>query len=267
MTLREPFRRASIGLTCLSLGMAAPCAAFDPADVPTDYRGTFVSCMAKGEVDPVSALDYAEQWLISDLGGEAYGFYCLAIATFQTGEPVRAAELLEDLAEHPAVRDTPDAVRFYRLAGDFFDGGGAPERAFRVLSKALDRARFDPSLWIDRALIRASLGDFEGTIADLDLALALDPDNVDALVFRGSGFLAVRDYDRAADDALQALLLEPFSLTALWLRAQVALAEGDRQLAIADLERITARDDGMLAERAREALRVLKNADQKSTLE
>ena len=49
--------------------------------------------------------------------------------------------------------------------------------------------------------------------------------------------------------------------------AAVALAEGDRELAIADLERITARDDGMLAERAREALRVLKNADQKSTLE
>lgn len=267
MTLRVLFHRTSLGLICLSLSMAAPSRAFDPADVPVDFRGTFVSCLAKSEIDPVSAMDYAEQWLTSDHGGDAYGFYCLALATFQSGDPLRAAELMERLGEHPDVRDSENAVRFVRLAGDFYDAAGDPKKAFRALSKALDSRRFDPELWIDRALILASMGDLEGTLADLNLALALEPNNVDALVFRGSSFLAVKQYSRAADDALQALLLEPFNVSALWLRSQIAVVEGDRELAIADLRRIIQRGDGPLADRAKDALEILEQADQKSTLE
>ena len=144
---------------------------------------------------------------------------------------------------------------------------GELELAFRAYSKALDKSRFEPELWVDRALVRAGLGDFEGTLADLDLALALDADNVEALVFRGSSFLATDQLNAAADDALQALLIEPFNIPGLWLRAQIAMAEGDSELAASDLERIIARDTGRYAGLAREALEVISRAAQKSTLE
>ena len=94
MTLSDIFRRTSIGLICLTTLFAVEGWAIDPEDVPNDFRGTFVSCMAKGEFDPVAAKEYAEQWLASDTGGDPYAFYCLAVWTFHTGDPRRAAEIL-----------------------------------------------------------------------------------------------------------------------------------------------------------------------------
>lgn len=267
MTLSDIFRRTSIGLICLTTLFAVEGWAIDPEDVPNDFRGTFVSCMAKGEFDPVAAKEYAEQWLASDTGGDPYAFYCLAVWTFHTGDPRRAAEILENLSEDPVLRDTDYALTLLRSAGDLFDAAGELELAFRAYSKALDQNRFEPELWVDRALVRAALGDFAGTLADLDLALALDADNVEALVFRGSSYLAVDQLDAAADDALQALLLEPFNIPGLWLRAQIALETGDAQLAASDLERIIARDQGQYANLAREALEIVSWAAQKSTLE
>ena len=149
-----------------------------------------------------------------------------------------------------------------------FDAAEDPEQAFRAYSKALERNREEPGLWVDRALVRATFGDFDGTIRDLDQALALNAASVEALVFRGASYLAIDALDAAADDALQALLLEPFNLSALWLRAQIAFAEGDTDLAISDLERILARDSGGFAARARQALAAIdQDQAQKSTLE
>lgn len=268
MTLSDLFRSTSLGLICLVWSLSAPAWAVDPADVPHDFRGTFVSCMAKTDFDPVLARDYAEQWLASDTGGDPYAFYCLAVSTFQSGDPVRAAEILEKLSEDAAFRDTDYVVTLVRSAGDLFDAAGELKKAFRAYTKALDKDRFAPALWVDRALIRAALGDFEGMVADLDLALALDANNVEALVFRGSSYLAIDELEAAADDALQALLIEPFNIPGLWLRAQIALASGDAELARSDLERIIERDDeGGFAALAREALEVVSRAAQKSTLE
>ena len=267
MTLSDLFRQTSLGLICIALLFPAPASAIDPKDVPNDFRGTFVSCMTKGEFDPVAAREYAEQWMASDTGGDAYAFYCLAVWTFHTGEPRRAAEIFENLSEDPVLRHSDYALTLLRSAGDLFDVAGELELAFRAYSKALDKSRFEPELWVDRALVRAGLGDFEGTLADLDLALALDADNVEALVFRGSSFLATDQLNAAADDALQALLIEPFNIPGLWLRAQIAMAEGDSELAASDLERIIARDTGRYAGLAREALEVISRAVQKSTLE
>ena len=267
MKLSVLFRAPSLALILLLSSLGTPASAFEPDEVEDGFRGTFVNCMAKGQADPVNGRDYAAEWLASDAGGEIYARYCLAIWSFQSGEPLIAADLLVNLADDQGVRDTPQSTRFLVLAGDIFDSIGAFPEAFRAFSRVLDQNRFDPEIWVSRALVRASMGDFEGTIADLDLALALEADNVEALVFRGSTFLAVDDLDKAADDALQALLLKPFNTSALWLRAQIAMAEGDADLAVKDLERIIERGDGGLREQAQEALAIIEAATQKSTLE
>lgn len=267
MSLSYLFRSLSLGLICLVWSLGSPSWAIDPADVPNDHRGTFVSCMAKGEFDPVLAMDYAEQWLSSDAGGDSFAFYCLAIATFRAGDQLRAAEILENISNDAIFNETKYALSLLRSAGDLFDAAGEPERAFRAYTRALDIDRFEPSIWVDRALVRAALGDYEGTVSDLDLALALDAENVEALVFRGSTYLAIDELDRAADDALQALLIEPFNIPGLWLRAQIALASGDAELASSDLKRIIDRDEGRFAILASEALEVVSRAAQKSTLE
>ena len=268
MTVSDLFRVTSLALICLGWAGVRPAVAFDPQDVPNAFRGTYVSCMAKGEVDPVAAREHAEQWLTSGTGGDRFAFYCLAISTFRAGDPRRAAEIMERLSENPDVRVTDYAWQFLRASGDLFDAAEDPEQAFRAYSKALERNREEPGLWVDRALVRATFGDFDGTIRDLDQALALNAASVEALVFRGASYLAIDALDAAADDALQALLLEPFNLSALWLRAQIALAEGDTDLAISDLERILARDSGGFAARARPALAaIIQDQAQKSTLE
>ena len=267
MKLSVLFRAPSLALILLLSSLGATAWAFEPDEVADGFRGTFVNCMAKGQSDPVNGRQYAAEWLASEAGGEIYARYCLAVWTFQSGEPTVAAELLMNLADDQGVRDTPQSTRFLVLAGDIFDSIGAFPEAFRAFSRVLDQNRFDPEIWVSRALVRASMGDFEGTIADLDLALALEADNVEALVFRGSTFLAVDELNQAADDALQALLLEPFNTSALWLRAQISMAEGDAELAIKDLERIIERGEGGLRDQAQEALAIIKAANQKSTLE
>ena len=223
---------------CLPLLWSGVARGFDPAEVPEDFRGTFVNCLSKAQADPVAGWDYARQWLDSGYAGTAYAQYCMAISAFRAGEPGQAADMLVELSGFDRVRGTPDEAEFLSLAGELFDSAGRYDAAVGAHSRALELVPGEPAHWVNRALARASLGDFEGTIADLDRALGLDPDGVEALVFRGSAYRAVGELDRATDDALQALLLEPDNLAGLWLAADVARAEGDVASARSFLQRI-----------------------------
>ncbi len=211
---------------------------FDPADVPDDFRATFVNCLSKAQADPMAGWDYAEQWLSSGYAGTAYAQYCMAMAAFRAGEPGQAGDMLVALSGFDRVHGTDLEVRFLSLAGDLLDAAGRAEAAVQAHSEALKLEPDDPVHWVSRAVARASLGDFEATLADLDRALDLDPERVDALVFRGSAYRAVGENDLAMDDALQALLVEPENLPGLWLAADLAIAEGDQVSAKAFLQRI-----------------------------
>ena len=48
---------------CLPLLWSGVARGFDPAEVPEDFRGTFVNCLSKAQADPVAGWDYARQWL------------------------------------------------------------------------------------------------------------------------------------------------------------------------------------------------------------
>ena len=246
---------------CLPLLWSGVARGFDPAEVPEDFRATFVNCLSKAQADPVAGRDYARQWLDSGYAGTAYAQYCMAISAFRAGEPEQAADMLVALSGFDRVRGTPIEVEFLALAGELFDSAGRYDAAVGAHSRALDLAPGDPGHWINRALARASLGDFEGTIADLDRALGLDPGSVEALVFRGSAYRAVGELDRATDDALQALLLEPDNLPGLWLAADVARAEGDAASARSFLQRIIARDVVGWREQAEAALQDLNTVE------
>jgi len=62
---------------------------------------------------------------------------------------------------------------------------------------------------LNRGIAKAGEGDCDGAIADFDLAIELDPGNVQAHRFRGFAQSAVEDYDGSIEDFGLTIALYP----------------------------------------------------------
>ncbi|GAB4205116.1 MAG: hypothetical protein OHK0022_30920 [Roseiflexaceae bacterium] len=138
-------------------------------------------------------------------------------------------------------------------------------------SRLLEQTPDDHKLWNDRAIARAKLGDAEGALADytralelspeqdqphilynrskvhrdasnlaaaladLDAALALRPELVDALITRAGVHEQLGDTERALADLGAALALDPNNTLTLNNRAYLCLRHGRFEQALADL--------------------------------
>ncbi|MBR9771165.1 MAG: tetratricopeptide repeat protein [Gammaproteobacteria bacterium] len=89
--------------------------------------------------------------------------------------------------------------------------------------------------------------DFEGAVADYTRALAIDPNNNDALSYRGYAYYRLGQYDRARADIEAALASSPQRLDALINLLKVSCASGD------DIDAVLKRR-GHAIQRQREAM-------------
>jgi tetratricopeptide (TPR) repeat protein len=89
-------------------------------------------------------------------------------------------------------------------------------------------------LYVASARYKVKIEDFKGAIADANLALAIDPKNLDALVMRGSAKDSLGDYDGAIADDNAAIAIEPKSDGAFDNRAIAEESKGDLAASIAD---------------------------------
>ena len=80
-------------------------------------------------------------------------------------------------------------------------------------------------------------GDIDKAIADFNHALELKPGNGDALTGRGLARLRNKDYARALDDLNHAIASDGGRIASYTGRAAVYEAQGNRELAIADLRK------------------------------
>jgi tetratricopeptide (TPR) repeat protein len=146
---------------------------------------------------------------------------------------------LADLAAAEAVK--PDQVRTHfhrsrvlRLAGDAAGAAAA-------LAEALKWEPTDAEGWVSRAFARRA--EPAAAVADLDRALALDPDYLPALQTKADVLAEELKQPAAAAAALTRMLeVDPGSVPALRGRAVMHARLGDRAKAHADAEAALARD-------------------------
>ena len=113
-------------------------------------------------------------------------------------------------------------------AGQAWLQAGEPEKADGALSDAIVVRPRDPSIWIDRSVVRASVGDYDRAILDLAQALRIDPDRVEALTLRSAAYRLTGRTDAALDDINAALARDPGNPEALLERGILREGNGDK---------------------------------------
>ena len=129
----------------------------------------------------------------------------------------RALEIQRDLSEAHL------AMAWYHYHGyrDY-------EEALRELAIAEQGLPGDAELIFARALIHRRQGEWERALTGMAQALELDPRNVEVLLDHGFTYRALRDYAQAERQVDRALAITPDALDAYIFKAQIALLrDGD----------------------------------------
>lgn len=206
--------------------MAGPGAAYAQdryADMPADqgYR----ACLDAARRDPETGFEAAIAW--RDEGGGPPARHCVALALFGLGQFREAATRLESLAgEMPAASEREQAA-ILGQAGSVWLHAGDLTRAHTVLSQALDFDPTDPEIWIDRGDALARGGEYWDAVDDFSAALDRDDRRLDALIFRAAAYRLLEVPDLARDDIARALAIDPDNPDALMELGAVQAGTGD----------------------------------------
>lgn len=241
---RSPAAAALALLGALLSAPPRPAAAPDPAALPLppemprlaegpDYE----RCLGLLREDPEEALRFAGAW--DATGGGEGARHCAALARIGLGDPARAAEQLERLALASRSGHAARAAVYGQAAQAWMMAGDAV-RAFGAVTLALTLAPQDPDLFVDRSVILAAQGRYREALEDLDRALALDPDRVEALVLRAAALRHLDEVVAARAAVERALLLAPDHPEALLERGILRQLAGDSAGARGDWRRVLA---------------------------
>jgi tetratricopeptide (TPR) repeat protein len=161
------------------------------------------------------------------------------IARTALGDKVLAAEdYSEALKHYDGAIDprNPDALNLYRRATSLHAMGETD----RALSDYNDAIRVDPGnsfAFLGRGVLLATRKrSYNRAIEDFDKVLALQPENVDALIARGNAYSQLGDNGRALTDLDRAIQLAPDNAQAYVVRGLANNRRGQRQLAMQDYD-------------------------------
>jgi Tfp pilus assembly protein PilF len=113
------------------------------------------------------------------------------------------------------------------------------------LEQELQEFPGDAGRYLQRARIHADAGHCEDALADVNAALRLAADNVEAFVLRAEIYTKLERFDAALVDYERALELAPGSSRTYCRRAQMWAARGDWQQAITDDDAALRLDPGL----------------------
>ena len=119
-------------------------------------------------------------------------------------------------------------------AGRLWLMSGEAENALAAQSEGLALTPDHVGLRIDRGVSLIFLGRHWEALDDLNHALDLEPENVEALVFRAGIYRELEAGDLAEDDLDRVLEIEPGHVDALYERGELRFAHGDAAGALAD---------------------------------
>ena len=137
-------------------------------------------------------------------------------------------------------------------AGQAWLLAGDATRAEATLTTAIDLLKGRPLVMIDRAQARAEMGDYDGALEDLDAAIAADPSNADAYLFRATAHRYLDHLALARADIDTALARAPKD-PAAWLESGILnrLAGNDQSARSDWLKVLELEPDGEAARMAR----------------
>ena len=102
------------------------------------------------------------------------------------------------------------------------------EKAIADLNKAIALDPNSPSAYYNRALILLQRGEFDQALADLNEAVRCDPRSADALIVRGLCYVARNNLDQALASFDGAIVTAPFNAMAFMQRSKLYSREGER---------------------------------------
>jgi tetratricopeptide (TPR) repeat protein/S1-C subfamily serine protease len=106
--------------------------------------------------------------------------------------------------------------------------------ALADLNDAIRLSPQDASYYSNRAGTKFNLGDQEGGFFDYSIAIHIDPNYHQAYFLRGSQKLALKDYKGSLSDLNRGLAISPREYLAFFYRGNAKLSLGDQEGAIAD---------------------------------
>jgi tetratricopeptide (TPR) repeat protein len=130
----------------------------------------------------------------------------------------------------------PDALALYRRAAALA-GSGQTDKALEDYSAAIKANPKASLAFLGRGVLLAERKrSYDRAVEDFDKVLALEPNNVEALISRGDAFSQLGDMGRALADLNRAVALAPQSPVPLLTRGQIESRRGNNAGAASDYE-------------------------------
>lgn len=236
---RLRFRAALCGLTGVLALTATAGAQTPPGALPATSPSAakkYTECMALARSTPEKAIGIAAEW--ERAGGEEGARHCAAVALLNNGDYDEAARRLESLAATTRRPGKRLKAELLAQAGQAWLIAGKTTEALSAQTRALELAGPQIELLLDRAITRASIGEYWDAIDDLNQAVDRDPGRVDALVFRATAWRKLKNLDLAQDDIARAVALAPGNVDALLERGNILSLRGDIAAAATDWQRV-----------------------------
>lgn len=162
----------------------------------------------------------AEQWV--DEGGGAEAEHCLAVADLKAGFPKLSALRLEDIAQRKDAGDDYVRARLYAQATTAWLEANETAYAKAALDKALALVPDSAELFLTAAKVYAAEENWQEAINAVTTAEEGGFVSAETFVLRGRGRYVLGAYERAADDVVAALTVDPVNVDALVLRGDLA---------------------------------------------
>jgi len=236
---RRRANKVALAAAALLLGAAAPAPKGPEIRIGPPSQ-QYEQCLALAGSNPKAALAAAQDW--RDAGGGFPAGHCAAVALIGLKQYDAAAKRLEELAGAMMAEPAPLRAAALDQAGQawLMTDRFAPAKADFDAALKLDSSNAE--YWIDRAEALAGGDQYWDAIDDLNRALELAPNNVDALLFRASAYRAAGGadgLDLALADVERALKLAPDSASGLLERGNILRLKGDAAGARRDWQRVT----------------------------
>jgi tetratricopeptide (TPR) repeat protein len=221
----------------------------------------YIQCMEMAREDPDAAFDWALDW--RDAGGAEAARHCIGVALIGLKLYKEAGKRLEALAQEIKNDKKIQAGIFAQAAQARHLEGKLPQ-AIALLNTALQLSPSNLGFLVDRASVHAERGDYKAALSDLNVVLAKEPARIDALIFKATALRFTDKFSEAETVIVSALALDENNPDGLLERGTIRRLKGDKNGARRDwLKVLEIAPDYIAAETARANLEKMDlNADE-----